>query len=71
MTAFYWVMGILIVGTLVPSALFLLLFAITGNDVLLRRARGFWTVSRVLTLVGINVLTWGHVLVGLFRIWFR
>ena len=70
MTIFYWVMGVLIVGTFVPSALFLLLYAMTGNDVLARRARGFWDVTRVLALFGFNLLIWGHVIVGLWRIWF-
>jgi hypothetical protein len=70
MTIFYWVMGVLIVGTFVPSALFLLLYAMTGNDVLARRARGFWDVTRVLALLGSNILIWGHVIVGLWRIWF-
>ena len=49
MTIFYWVMGVLIVGTLVPSALFLLLYALTGEDGVLRRARAFFTY--VLTLI--------------------
>ncbi len=70
MTIFYWAMGVLIVGTFLPSALFLLLYAMTGNDVLARRARGFWDVTRVLTLFGFNILIWGHVIVGLWRIWF-
>ena len=70
MTIFYWVMGVLIVGTFVPSALFLVLYAMTGNDVLAQRARGFWDVTRVLALFGSNILIWGHVIVGLWRIWF-
>jgi hypothetical protein len=71
MTIFYWVMGVLIVGTLVPSALFLLLYAITGEDAVLRRARALWTVTRVSSLFGVNILIWGHVIVGLWRIGFR
>lgn len=70
MTIFYWVMGVLIVGTLVPSALFMLLYAMTGEDGVLRRARGLWTVARVASLFGVCVLIWGHVVVGLWRIWF-
>jgi hypothetical protein len=71
MNVFYWVMGVLIVGTLVPSALFLLLYATTGEDACMRRARVLWNFTRVLTLFGINLLIWGHVLVALWQIWFR
>ena len=70
MKIFYWVMGTLIVGTLVPSALFMLLYAVTGNDVLARRASGLWSFARVFALFGFNILVWGHVLVALWRIWF-
>jgi hypothetical protein len=34
-----------------------------------RRARGFWMASRVFTLLGFNVLVWGHVVYGLWSIW--
>ena len=68
MKIFYWVMGLLIAGTFVPAALFLLLYLITGVDEWARRARAFWTVSRVLTLFGFNILVWGHVAVGLWQL---
>ena len=51
--------------------LFFLLYLITGDRAHGDRARGFWTVSRVLILAGINILIWGHVLVALWQIWFR
>ena len=70
MQVFYWTMGILIVGTFVPSVLYLVLYAVTGEEGCMRRARALWNFSRVLTLVGFNVLVWGHVVVGLWRIWF-
>jgi len=70
MTVFYWVMGVLIVGTLVPSVLYLVLYAVTGEDGCMRRARGLWNYTRLLTLFAGNILIWGHVLVGLWRIWF-
>ncbi len=70
MTAFYWTMAVLIVGTFVPSALYLVLYAATGEDACLRRARKLWDFTRVLTVFGFNILIWGHVLVGLWRIWF-
>lgn len=71
MTIFYWVMGLLIVGTLLPSVLYFLLYAVTGAPACASRARTLWNVSRVLALFAFNLLVWGHVLVGLWRIWFR
>lgn len=71
MTAFYWVMSGLIVSTLLPSVMYILLYAGTGEPACLRRARALWNVSRVLALLGFNLLIWGHVLVALWRIWFR
>lgn len=70
MRVFYWVMGVMIVGTLVPSIVFLLLYAATGDDAHARRARGLWNTSRVLALFAFNILVWGHVAVGLWQIWF-
>ncbi|MDE1948529.1 MAG: hypothetical protein KGL43_03985 [Burkholderiales bacterium] len=70
MTVFYWVMAVLIVGTCVPSALYLVLYATTGEYACLRRARTLWNVSRVFTLLGFNIVLWGHVLVALWDIWF-
>ena len=70
MTVFYWTMAVLIVGTFVPSTMYLLLFATTGEQVCLQRARMFWNVMRVLALVGVNLLIWGHVAVGLWQVWF-
>ncbi len=71
MTIFYWVMGVLIVGTLVPSIMYVGLYAATGEQACIRRARTLWNVSRVFAFVGVDVLIWGHVVVGLWQIWFR
>ena len=71
MNVFYWLMGALIVGTFVPSVLYLVLFAATGRDDFARRARALWNASRVLTLLAVNILIWGHVIVALWQIWFR
>jgi len=71
MKAFYWVMGVLIVGTLAPSVVYLLLYAVTGEDACARRARVLWNFSRVLAMFGFNILVWGHVAVGIWQIWFR
>ncbi len=68
MTLFYWVMGGLIVATFVPSLMFWLLYAATGEPACLQRARLLWNFSRVLTLLGCNLLIWGHVAVGLWEI---
>lgn len=70
MTVFYWVMGVLIVGTLVPSVFYWVLYAATGEHACELRARTFWNVSRVFALAGFNLLIWGHVVVGLWQIWF-
>lgn len=69
MTVFYWVMGLLIAGTFAPSVLYLGLYAVTGEDGCLRRARTLWNISRVLTMLAVNLLIWGHVAAGLWRIW--
>jgi hypothetical protein len=71
MTIFYWVMSVLIVGTFVPSVLYLVLYAATGEPSCMSRARTLWNFSRVLTLLAFNLLIWGHVAVGLWHIWFR
>ena len=70
MKVFYWVMGVIIVGTFVPSVLYLILYGVTGEDACLRRARTLWNVSRVFALFGFNLLIWGHVIVALWQIWF-
>jgi hypothetical protein len=70
MIVFYWVMAVLIVGTFVPSVLYLVLYAVTGEDGCMRRARGLWNYTRLFSLLGGNILIWGHVLVGLWGIWF-
>lgn len=71
MTFFYWLMSVLIVGTLLPSAFYFLLYATTGEPACERRARTLWNVSRVFALGGFNILVWGHVLVGLWQLMFR
>jgi hypothetical protein len=71
MNVFYWTMGLLIVGTFVPSAGYLLLYAVTGEQACIRRARVLWNVSRVFAMLSLNLLIWGHVTVGLWNIWFR
>jgi hypothetical protein len=70
MTVFYWVMGVLIVGTLIPSVFYLLLYVVTGEDSCARRARALWNYSRLFLGLGVDILIWGHVAVGFWQIWF-
>jgi hypothetical protein len=70
MTIFYWVMSVLIACTFVPSVVYLLLYAVTGEDACSRRARALWNYSKLLFGLGLNMLIWGHVLAGLWQIWF-
>jgi hypothetical protein len=70
MVVFYWVMGVLIVCTLLPSVLFMLLYAFSGDLQHATRARRLWQFSKLFTMLGINLLIWGHVMVGLWGIWF-
>ena len=69
MTVFYWVLCVLIVGTFVPSAFFMVVYGVTGHAGALARARGLWAYTRMFALLGFNILVWGHVLVGLWHIW--
>lgn len=71
MRIFYWTMAVLIVGTLLPSILYLVLYAATGEPACIQRARTLWNISRVFALLGFNLLIWGHVVVGLWQIWFH
>jgi hypothetical protein len=69
MRVFYWVMAVLILGTLVPATTFMLVYAATGEAACARRARVLWNYSRLFTMLGINILIWGHVAVALWDIW--
>lgn len=71
MTIFYWTMSILIVATFVPAVLYLVLYAATGEDAALARAKVLWNISRVFALMGVNLLIWGHVVVAFWRLAFR
>lgn len=70
MIVFYWVMGLILVGTLAPALLYFVLYLVTGEREAERRGRAFWNATRVFILLGFNTLVWGHVLVGLWGIWF-
>jgi hypothetical protein len=68
MIVFYWLMTFLIVGTFVPSALYLGLYAFTGEDFYSRRASMLWGYTRMFTLLGLNLLIWGHVIVAAWQL---
>ena len=69
MRIFYWAMGLLIVGTLVPSIFSILLYGITGDNAWGRRASRLWGFTRMFGLLSFNILVWGHVIVGLWHVW--
>jgi hypothetical protein len=69
MSFFYWTMAVLILGTFIPSVLFLVMYAATGEDEHAKRAKGLWTVSRLFTMFSLNILIYGHLAVGLYQLW--
>ena len=70
MTYFYWTMAVLTIATFIPSAFFMILYAATGEDGCLRRAKARWGYSKLFGLLGFNIGVWGHVLVGLWNLIF-
>jgi len=71
MTIFYWVMGVLTLGTFAPSVFFILLYATSGEDACLRRARSLFNWAKLFSLLGLNIGIWGHVAVAVWRLVFR
>jgi hypothetical protein len=70
MTYFYWTMAVLTIATFIPSAFFMILYAATGEDGCLRRAKTLWGYTKLFGLLGFNIGVWGHVLVGLWGLIF-
>jgi hypothetical protein len=68
MTFFYWFMALVMLATLLPSALYMGIYVFTGEDEALYRARKFWNFLRVFTLLCFNVTLWGHVAVGVWEL---
>jgi hypothetical protein len=68
-TVFYAVMASLVALTLLPSGLFLLLYAVAGEPVCLQRARVLFNLGRVLALIAFNIGVWGSVLAALWGLW--
>jgi hypothetical protein len=70
MTYFYWMMAVLTIVTFIPSAFFMILYAATGEDGCLRRAKALWGYSKLFGLLGFNIGVWGHVAVGVWNLIF-
>ena len=69
MTVFYWVMAALTLGTFVPSVVYILLYAFTGEEACARRARVLFNLGKVFALAAFNVGIWGNVAVALWNLW--
>jgi hypothetical protein len=67
MTYFYWTMAGLTVASFLPCLLYIVLYAITGEEACARRAKLFWNSAKVFGLLGFNVGVWGHVVVALWN----
>ena len=67
---FYWMMAVLTISTFIPSVVFVVLFACTGEDGCLRRARALFSWAKLFALLGFNIGIWGHVAVALWRLFF-
>lgn len=68
MAFFYWFMVAAMAATLIPSAFYFGVYVFTGEDEALYRARKLWTFLRVFTLLGFNLMLWGHVIVGIWQL---
>jgi hypothetical protein len=69
MKVFYWTMAVLTVGSFLPCLLYIVLYALTGEEACARRARIFWNSAKLFGLFGFNVGVWGHVAAALWNIW--
>lgn len=68
MTFFYWLMAVVMAATLVPSLLYLGIYLFTGADEALERAAKLWNFTRAFTLLGFNIMLWGHVVVAVWQL---
>ncbi|MDP1690591.1 MAG: hypothetical protein Q8L49_01270 [Burkholderiaceae bacterium] len=70
MTIFYWVMATLTVATMLPSLMYVVLYATTGEEACARRARILFNTAKLFALLGFNIGIWGHVVVAIWRMVF-
>ncbi|MBV8037837.1 hypothetical protein [Roseateles sp.] len=68
MKFFYGFMALVMLATLLPSALYMGIYVFTGADEALERARKLWNFLRAFTLLGFNLLVWGHVVVAAWQL---
>lgn len=68
MTFFYWLMAVVMAATLLPSLLYLGIYLFTGETEALERAVKWWNFLRVFTLLGFNLMLWGHVVVAAWQL---
>jgi len=68
-TTFYAVMGALVVLTLLPSLVYILLYAFTGEEGCARRASMLFNLGKVFALAAFNIAIWGNVAVAVWGLW--
>jgi hypothetical protein len=69
MTVLYWVSGILLALTALPSAFFFLLYIMSGEDGCQRRAVAFYRWAALVALATFNIVIFKHVIGTLIDIW--
>lgn len=70
MVVFYWVMGVLLALTALPSAFFFALYLASGEAGCQRRAVAFFRWAKLFGLLTFNVAIWRHVILGFWSIFF-
>jgi hypothetical protein len=68
MSFFYWFMAAVMAATLLPSVFYMVVYFVTGEDAAFERARKLWNFLRAFTLLGFNIMLWGHVIVGFWQL---
>jgi hypothetical protein len=69
MIVFYWVAGILLALTALPSAFFFVLYIVSGEDGCQRRATMFYRWAALVALTTFNIVIFKHVIGTLIDIW--
>jgi len=69
MKVLFWISGVLLVLTAVPSAVFLGLHLATGEAVPLARAKAFWHWVVVVFLATFDIAIFTKVVQGIIAVW--
>jgi hypothetical protein len=69
MTVFYWIAGILLALTALPSAFFFVLYIMSGEEGCQRRAAAFYRWAALVALTTFNIVIFKHVIGTLIDIW--